>query len=333
MLIVAVVLAAAVVLRLRVGGSLDGLDAEVREQVMQLRFNRLFVAGVVGGALAAAGVLLQVLLRNPLASPDILGPASGASLAVMIATWLGGTAASSAGFGLLAWQAGPALAGAMLTLGLVYALGQRRGAVEPTGLVIVGVVISLMCGAGVMFVQHMINASTLGGRTVMLLVGSITDDTPLVLARGVGVAVLLVVGVCAVMLGRGLDVMTLSDDESRALGLRLGATRGVLFVASGVLTAGAVVLAGPVGFVGLICPHAVRLMLGQGGRADAVERAVGRAGVALIGSTLAGAALLILADAGVRAIDLGAGRMPLGVLTALMGGPLLIGLLRRRGAV
>ncbi|CAN5860482.1 iron ABC transporter permease [soil metagenome] len=353
-------LAAAV--RMWVGLDVGALNDASRAQILALRWHRVEAAGTVGAALAAAGVMLQILLRNPLASPDILGPASGASLAVMAALLLGGGAGASVGFGAAAWEAGPALAGALGALGLVYALAQRRGVVEPGTLIIIGVTVSIMCGAGVVLLQHLLNSSQVGGRMVALLIGAISDDVPAALVRGVMAAVVGVMVMLVMFGGRRLDALALSDDEARALGVRIGALRALLFVGSGVLTAGAVMIAGPVGFVGLICPHVVRLMMVEGGgstgsaggaggaggaegaggagggaavlsrRALDPQRVIGRGGVLLVASALTGATLLILADGAVRVIDVKSGRLPIGIVTALVGGPMLIALLRGRAA-
>lgn len=335
-------LVGAVVLRLIVGDSLSSFTPETAEQVLYIRWHRAMISLVVGGCLGAAGVVLQSLLRNPLASPDVLGPSSGASLAVMLATFVSSklmldasTAAggiTAPGFGGLIWQAGPAMIGATLALALVYALSQRRGRVDSDGLIIVGVIVSVVCGAGVVFIQHLINASAISGRTLTLLVGSISDDTPAAFVHITGAVALVTITLIALTLGRSMDAANLSDDEAYSVGVRLPLLRFSLFISAGLLTAAAVVLAGPIGFVGLICPHLVRLMIGPSGTTAArlsLEPILGRAGLLLLASTFCGSALLILADVGVRAIDLGAGRMPVGVLTALLGGPTLIILLRR----
>ncbi len=334
-------LSAAAALRLNVGQTRGTLDSAAWDAILSLRWQRVFLAGTVGVALASAGVMLQYLLRNPLVSPDVMGPASGASLGVMIsiALWPAGI-----GFGALAWQAGPALCGAMGAMALITLLARRRAGLDPGGVIITGVVVSIMCGAGVVFVQHLINATSLSGRTLALLVGAIGDDTPRGHVAVVAVLCVIVIGAGAWM-GRTLDAMSMSEDEAVSVGVALSRVRALTFLGAGVLTSGAVVLAGPVGFVGLIGPHVVRLMLNVGGRdrresrngavnasdgrADALTRTIGRAGTLLIGSALCGGTLLILGDAGVRAIDLGAGRMPIGVITALLGGPLLIALLAR----
>ena len=333
-------LAAGVALRLSVGPSRGTLDDAAWDAIMALRAQRAFLATTVGVALGAAGVMLQYLLRNPLVSPDIMGPSSGASLGVMIsiALWPAGV-----GFGSLAWQAGPALCGAMGAMAVITLLARRRTGLDPGGVIITGVVVSIMCGAGVVFVQHLINATSLSGRTLALLVGAIGDETPREHVVVVAALCVLVVGAGASM-GRTLDAMSMSEDEAVSVGVALGRVRALTFLGAGVLTSGAVVLAGPVGFVGLIAPHVVRLLMGGGGavggrrsdhpltrgrRSDLITRRIGRAGTLLIGSGLCGGTLLVLGDAGVRAIDLGAGRMPIGVITALLGGPLLIALLAR----
>lgn len=338
LLVLVLVLAGAIVLRMNVGGELGSFTDEARAAVLELRAWRVLLAGVVGASLGMAGVVLQGLLRNSLASPDVLGPASGASLAVMLSAWLM-PAAATTGFGALAWQAGPALLGSLIVLGVIFSLSRGRRGLDPAGLIIVGAVISVMCGAGVVFVQHLINASSISGRSLTLLVGSISDDTPRLHTMVVG-AMAVVSMVVACIIGRASDAAAMSDDEAISVGVHLRGLRVMQFVLAGVLTAGAVVLAGPVGFIGLICPHAVRLMLdAQRAGASGTERIngrfglstlVGRTGVLVIGSALFGAALLMFADAGVRAINLGSGRMPIGVLTALLGGPVLIALLRRR---
>jgi iron complex transport system permease protein len=109
----------------------------------------------------------------------------------------------------------------------------------------------------------------------------------------------------------------MSEDEARSVGVRLGALRTTLFLLAGALSAGSVLLAGPIGFVGLVCPHLGRLLGGPSHR------------LLVVNSCILGGAVIVLADAGVRLIDLGAGRMPLGVLTALIGGPVFIAMLRR----
>jgi iron complex transport system permease protein len=155
-----------------------------------------------------------------------------------------------------------------------------------------------------------------------LLVGSLTDDVQWgQIAMGAAVALAgLAIGVSA---GPAMDAATLADDEASSVGVRIGRLRAVLFVAAGAMTAAAVAIAGPIGFVGLICPHVVRLM--AGGSAAVAHRWL------VIGSALAGAALIVGADAAVKMVYLDTGRMPLGVITTVVGGVVFLGLLRREG--
>lgn len=268
----------------------------------------------VGAALACGGVLLQSLLRNVLASPDVLGVSSGASLGVMAGVYLGiGAGAAGA-----AWQGLPALAGAMVALAVVLSLSRHAGLVDASAVVIVGVVVSVLCGAGVVFLQYLM--PDVGYASMRLLMGGLSDETS-GLALGVCAVGTLASVALAWWFGPSLDAAALGADEAASVGVRVGRLRLIALLLTGVLTACAVVLAGPVGFVGLIAPHAARSLLGV---RESRHRSV------VIAASLLGGALIVLADALIRLVDLGAGRMPLGVLTALIGGPTLVVLLRRQ---
>lgn len=277
----------------------------------RFRWVSLANATIAGVALSVSGLLLQALLKNPLASPYLLGVSSGAGLGVMAAlyvSWATGAVAPG-----VAGSALPAALGGLATLGLVYALSQRGGWLDPVTLILVGVVVSTVCAAGIMFFQHLVPTGLRGEFTTWLM-GYVPEDTPIpsiLLAGGSTLAGL----VLALAMGGALDVATLGDDEARGVGLSLGPTRLVLFVLAGILAAIAVTLVGPIGFVGLIAPHAARLVLGPGHRA------------LVPGSALCGVILLVGADTARQAIDLGAGRMPPGIFTAMIGGPLFIWLL------
>src|SRR5205085_2791747 len=147
-------------------------------------------------------------------------------------------------------------------------------------------------------------------------IGSLSEETSSgvlgLVAAGVGLGL-----IAGAALGPAMDVAALGDDEARSSGLGLARLRIGLFMLAGALTAGSVVLAGPVGFVGLVCPHIVRLSAGPSHRS------------LVLGSALAGGALVVGADALTKALSLDQGRMPIGILTALLGGPVFIVLLRR----
>ncbi len=306
------ILVATVALRLVVG---PGGSSMLRDQqILELRATRVGVALVVGAALAVSGVYLQTLLRNPLASPDLLGLASGASLGVVLgafASYRAGLGATP-GFGA---SSGAAIIGALAALALVYALSRRKGLLDPVALVLVGVIVAVIASALADVVKLLMPD---GGIAVSrLLVGAIREDAGAahVLAVGGVVAASIVMGWIA---GPSLDAASLDEHEAASVGVHVGRLRAMCFILAGLLAAGGVVLAGPVGFVGLICPHAARMLAGPSHR------------VLIVSSALAGAILMVGADAVVRVLDLGTGRIPVGVVTSLIGGPLLVWLVRDR---
>ncbi|MFG0326099.1 MAG: FecCD family ABC transporter permease [Phycisphaerales bacterium JB037] len=307
------VLVAGGAVRLLIGSG--GLAWASDEAIREIRIDRVIVAIVVGGSLGAAGVMLQSLLRNPLASPDLVGVTAGASLAVVLALFFAAGSDSGGGGGMApAWSAVPAVIGAVATLALVYALGQRGGLIEPATLILVGVMIAIICGAGIQLVVSLMPAQASG--SARWLFGSITDTVP-GWAKWGGAGVLAVCLGAVAWAGPWMDASALGDDEAQSVGVRLGWLRAGLFVAAGVLTAASVVIAGPIGFVGLVCPHLVRLLAGPSHRA------------LVIGAAIAGAGLVVWSDVLVRAVEVRTGRLPLGVVTSLVGGPVFLVLLRR----
>lgn len=278
----------------------------------RFRLVAIAVGTIAGAALATSGLLLQALLRNPLASPYVLGLSSGAALGVMLAIWVGatrGVAIPEAG------HAAPALLGALAALGVVYLLGQRRGWIDPLALLLVGVVVSSICAALILGLQHLVPHG-LKGDFVVWMTGHVRQGAPTAALVVAGSATLLGVGAAA-LLGPAMDAATLGDDEARSVGLDLPRLRLALFALAGLLAAVAVALAGPIGFVGLVAPHAARLLVGPAHR------------TLVVASALAGAALLVGADVATQALPIGGGRLPAGVFTALLGGPAFLWLLRR----
>lgn len=282
----------------------------------QFRLSAAAAAALGGAALGVSGMLLQVLLRNPLASPYILGLSTGAALGVMLALYLAAVTSVAWTTGSLALPAG---CGALASLAIVYGLGQRRGWIDPYTLLLVGVVVSAIAAALILALQQLVPHG-LKADLLTWMGGYVPDSAPTLALVIFGVVVLAAtIGSCA--LGPALDVATLGDDEARAVGLHLPPLRIALFVTSGLLAALSVALIGPIGFVGLIAPHAARLLLGP------------RHGPLVIGSALLGAALLVAADALGQIIPVRGGRIPAGVFTALLGGPAFLILLRRGGRV
>jgi iron complex transport system permease protein len=258
--------------------------------------------------------MLQSLLRNPLASPDLLGLGSGAGLGVMLSIY----AAHEAGRLVpgLVFQAPAALVGSLTAMALVYALSQRRGLLDPTTLVLVGIAVAMICAAGIELVRHLLPPNFSDAATRMLM-GSINDE---VSSRSLWVIGSIVAGstTLGALAGRAMDASALGDEEARSVGVPLGSLRAMLFVLSGVLTACAIALAGPIGFIGLVAPHVARLCLGPSHKA------------LIVGAALCGAALVVGSDCLVRLLDFGTGRLPISILTSLLGGPVFILLLRRR---
>lgn len=293
--------------RLMVGS--HGFGFSDNQQVMDLRFNRVAVGGVVGASLGLAGAFLQSLLRNPLASPDLMGLSAGAGFAVTLTTWINGAAIGASMAAL------PALAGAIAVLALVWVLSQRRGMIEPVMMILIGVIISVILGAATMLVASMMTDK--GYSISRWMMGGLREDieNPVV---WISTGVLLLAVVWGIFASRAFDAMALSEDEAKSVGVHVGMVRLGQLLGAGALTAMSIVLAGPIGFVGLVCPHIVRVLAGPSHR------------TLVIGSALCGFALVVGADTFVRLVATDAGRIPIGVVTSLVGGPMFLAMLLRQ---
>lgn len=278
--------------------------------VRSLRVPRTVVGLEVGVALAFGGVVMQALTRNPLADPRILGISAGASVGVV-------TAIAAFGITTLAGYVWFGLAGAAVAGVLVYAVANRaRDGASPVTLALAGAALDASLGA-LVYGLLAIDARTFDEYRFWV-VGSLAGRTP---AAAVQVLPVLVVGVAlAVAAARGLDALALGEDVARGLGHRVGRLRLGAGLAAVLLTGGAVALAGPIAFVGLAVPHLVRSLVGADHR------------WVLAVSALAGPVLVLAADVIGRVVTPPA-EVPTGVLTALVGAPLLILLVRRAGRV
>ena len=286
-----------------------------------LRAGALWSAVVAGASLGLSGLLLQVLLRNPLASPFVLGLSSGAGLGATLAAWAAGAAGVAGAGGWVAALAAagalqvlPATIGALLTLGVVLALGMRRGVIEPVSMVLAGTVVAAICGALTLLVQYAMPPVSRADAAIWFMgrVPELPDRAVLAVA----IAVLAASAAWAGLSARTFDAACVSDDEARSLGVRLVTLRLGMYVAAGATAATSVALCGPIAFVGFVAPHIARLLLGA------------RHGPLVLGSIVGGALVLVAADVARQALDLGMGRMPVGVLTALVGGPAFLLVLR-----
>jgi len=302
--------------RISLAAALAGVEPD-RSILVGLRFPRVVVGALVGAALGTAGVALQALLRNPLAEPFVLGVSGGAALggtAVLAASATLGPAATAALAGGPAVALG-ASAGAAAATALVFALGRIGGRLVPEAALLVGVIFNAFAAGLITVVKVMVQPEE-ASRLLYWLTGAVGYASPGTVAAG---AVLVAVSTAVlVVLSGQLNLLSLGDDEAASLGVEVGRSRGAVFLAASLATGAAVALAGLVGFVGLIVPHLLRRAFGPDHR------------VLVAASALFGAAFLVLADAAARLAFLPLGsEPPVGALTALLGGPLFLWLLRR----
>jgi len=271
--------------------------------VRELRLPRALTAFAVGGALALAGALIQVLLRNPLGDPYVLGVSGGAS-AAMLAVLLAGVPA--------AWHPGAAFVGATLSMTLVFALGRTAGRLGVDRLLLTGVVVAAGWAALIGFGLSVAPPAQLPGM-LFFLMGDLSDALtpwPAMAALAVGLA-------AALAFARDLNLLTLGELRAATLGVETARLRVGVYLLSSLLTAAAVSTAGGIGFVGLVAPHMVRLIGGSDHR------------WVLPAAVLLGGTLLTVADTAAR-LALAPRQLPVGVLTALLGVPVFLYLLRRR---
>nr|HEX4315538.1 iron ABC transporter permease [Kofleriaceae bacterium] len=280
-------------------GSLD-------HTVLMLRVPRVLAALLVGGALAGAGCGLQALLRNPLAEPFTLGISSGSSLAAVLAIRLGlAGALGGLGVGLAA------LVGAAATLAAIAQLGRSGKALPPATVLLAGVTVSMFCGAASLLVQYTSDFAEVSHMLRWMLGGF--DSTRLdtvgwaALPIGVGLVVL-------VAHARSLDALAAGPEAAASLGVSVARTEAVVFAVSSLLVGVAIAVAGPIGFVGLIVPHALRALFGPDNR------------LLLPASVFGGGVLLAVCDTLARTVTSPA-PLPTGAVTAVLGGPFFVAIL------
>lgn len=280
----------------------NGGDPIVREILVNLRLPRAINAFSTGGLLALAGVLMQALLRNPLADPFVLGISGGAAVAALGAMLLG-----LGGF----FIDGAAAIGALCATLLVFLLAHARGGWTPHRLLLNGVAVASGCTAVVGLMLSLGDETRLRGMIFWLM-----GDLSFAHFSPAALVLLLIAGVSATAGARTLNVLARGEIESQLLGVALMPARIALFVATAALTATAVTTAGGIGFIGLVTPHLVRLMAGSNHR------------LVVPASVLLGGSLLTLADTLARTA-VAPRQLPVGALTALIGVPLFLILMRR----
>lgn len=287
----------------QIRGSLSGDgDSLAHSLIFDLRLPRALTAFAAGGLLAVAGVLMQVLLRNPLADPFVMGVSGGAAVAALSAMLLG-----LAGFAVDA----AATAGALLTTLIVFSLAHGAGGWTPARLLLTGIVMAAGASAVVSLLLALGDENQLRGMLFWLMGDLSMSSRPWTLLLLFAVALLVIMP-----FARQLNVLARGELQARVLGVSVRATRIGIFIASSLLTAATVTTAGTIGFVGLVTPHLVRLMLGADHR------------LVLPASALLGGTLVMTADLCARVL-FAPRQLPVGALTAIAGVPLFLILMRR----
>jgi iron complex transport system permease protein len=286
----------------------DNVDAQI---FFVARLPRVLAGALVGSALAAAGVVLQALLRNPLATPFTLGVSASAALGAMLAiafdldmTVMGASAVPVACF-----------TGSLVGTGLVYFLATRVNRVFSTNvLLLAGVTLNTLFSALITFVQFLVDFAD-WYRTARWLVGNldVSSFNPLIAA----VPLIGASFVLFALLPRTLNLLTLGEDVAASRGVDVGRAQRIAFLSASCATGAAVSLAGPIGFIGIVVPHLVRLIVGSDHR------------IVLPAATLFGAAFLIGCDLIARTA-MSPIELPVGIVTAMIGGPFFLWLLVRK---
>ncbi len=284
------------------------LTTELDRAIFQLRLCRIAAGFVVGAALSCAGAVLQAVLRNPLADPYVLGVSSGGAVGATLVIALGLSSHTILALPLSAFAA------AVVTLAVVFRLASRNGSTSVHGLILSGVVVSSMLSSVLMVILSFSRNERLHG-ILWWMLGNLQTSELRVLA---GCSVCCIVGcVAALALARDLNALTLGTEMAHNVGVNTRFTVCCALAAATLAAAAAVALAGLIGFVGLIVPHAVRQVTGSDHRR------------LIPAAALAGGAFLVLCDTAARALIVGQ-EIPVGVITALTGGPFFLILLRRR---
>ena len=287
------------------GASSCGLSQDQFDILFQIRLPRILLAAAVGGSLATAGAGYQALLRNPLAEPYLLGISNGAAVGTMIALVF---------FGTSEWTR-PLLAftGALVATLAVYRLARGRAGATPERLILAGVIVTTFLSSVIVFVTTLMDATRIRSFTFWLL-GDLSGSSKALLPIAITIAV---AGTLALTLNaRSLNLLMLGERDAFDLGVEVGRVRVIVFVVASLLVGSSVAASGSVGYVGLVVPHLARLSLGSDNR------------ISIPAAALGGALFVIVADTIARTI-IAPRELPVGAITALIGAPLFIYLLKR----
>ncbi len=287
------------------GTTTCGLGRDQFDILFQIRLPRILLAAAVGGSLATAGAGYQSLLRNPLAEPYLLGISNGAALGTMIALVF---------FGASEWMR-PLLAftGALAATLAVYRLARGRAGATPERLILAGVIVTTFLSSVIVFVTTLMDATRIRSFTFWLL-GDLSGTSRSLLPVAITIAI---AGTLALTLNaRSLNLLMLGERDAFDLGVEVGRVRVVVFLVASLLVGSSVAASGSVGYVGLVVPHLARLSLGSDNR------------ISIPAAALGGALFVIVADTFARTL-IAPRELPVGAITALIGAPLFIYLLRR----
>jgi iron complex transport system permease protein len=292
-------------------GQTGRVDEALRLIVVDIRLSRCVLAWLVGSGLAVSGAVLQGLLRNPLADPFTLGVSSGAAFAVALVIFLGLNTGFFMGLGVLP---AAAIAGAMGTLAAVLVLARLAGGLRRENMILAGIVTATFLAALISLIKALDEESVTA--IVFWIMGSLQG-------RGWEHVLLYLPWWTAGMIliwrmGLDLDILNLGETQARQLGMHTGRSRLLLLLGAGILAGAGVAVSGVIGFVGLVVPHFVRMLQGREHRP------------LIVSSALAGGILLLWSDVAARIVLPLGGELPVGVVTALLGGPVFWLILCRR---
>src|SRR5215216_1247671 len=287
------------------GTTACGLSRDQFDILFQLRLPRILLAAAVGGSLATAGAGYQSLLRNPLAEPYLLGISNGAAVGTMIALVF---------FGANEWTR-PLLAftGALLATLAVYRLARGRAGATPERLILAGVIVTTFLSSVIVFVTTLMDATRIRSFTFWLL-GDLSGASKALLPVAITIAV---AGALVLTLhARSLNLLMLGERDAFDLGVEVGRVRVVVFLVASLLVGSSVAASGSVGYVGLVVPHLVRLSWGSDNR------------LTIPAAAICGGLFVVIADTVARSV-IAPRELPVGAITALIGAPLFIYLLKR----
>lgn len=277
--------------------------------IWRLRLPRVLLAALLGATLSVGGMVFQALLRNPLAEPYILGVSGGAAIGAIVGILLGLTRFPGV------WMM--AFAGSLATLGVLFLMAAGRTMLRANTLLLSGVMVNAFCAAVIMFLVSMAQDSRLHNIIFWLMgdLGNATLGNTAILAATVLPCFILIFA-----RSHAMNLLALGSDMARTMGVNVGATTVLLLAATSLMVSATVSYCGLVGFVGLVIPHMLRLVLGPDHR------------VLTVACILGGAAFMVLCDVLARTLP-PHGEIPVGVISAMIGAPLFIYLLRRSKGV